>query len=190
MADGRCRRWTDEEKKAMSEKKLKVISEHPEYRQKMSIAQKKRYEDGWKHPRLWKTFSAESRLKMSLSHIGQEVSDETRQKLSEMRQGDKHWNYKKDRSQLAKRQERNDTAYKEWRMNVWKRDKFCCCMSSDECKWKIEAHHILKWIEYPELRYEVSNGLTLCHFHHPKKVKEEKRLIPYFQELVSVSKDN
>ena len=48
---------------------------------------------------------------------------------------------------------------------------------------------ILGWTDYPELRYEVNNGITLCHFHHPREWKEEKRLISEFQKLVSVSKE-
>ncbi len=49
---------------------------------------------------------------------------------------------------------------------------------------KVIAHHILGWSAYPELRYEINNGITLCHFHHPKKRIDEGRLIPIFQKLV------
>jgi hypothetical protein len=89
-----------------------------------------------------------------------------------------------DRTKLAKRQERNDMAYKEWRMNVWKRDNFKCKMENDDCDGSIIAHHILPWRDYVELRYDINNGITLCHFHHPKKRVEEVNLSPYFQELV------
>jgi len=37
-----------------------------------------------------------------------------------------------------------------------------------------------------QLRYNIKNGITLCHFHHPKKRMEEKRLIPFFQGVVEV----
>ena len=36
----------------------------------------------------------------------------------------------------------------------------------------------------PKLRYEVNNGITLCHFHHPRKINDEMNLAPIFQELV------
>ncbi len=49
------------------------------------------------------------------------------------------------------------------------------------------VHHILGFTAYPELRYEINNGITLCQAHHPLKRAEEKRLAPVFQELVSVS---
>lgn len=78
----------------------------------------------------------------------------------------------------------NDMAYKEWRINVYRRDIFKCKMNNQDCKGRIEAHHILGWTKYPELRYEINNGITLCHFHHPRKREDEINLSPYFKELV------
>lgn len=81
-------------------------------------------------------------------------------------------------------------AYKEWRNSVFQRDGWACRMGSDDCKGQLQAHHILRWADYPELRYEVNNGITLCQAHHPRKRAEEKRLVPTFRELVSVSSVN
>ncbi len=99
--------------------------------------------------------------------------------------GEKHWHYKKDRSTLAKKQERNDGAYIEWRKQVWTRDSYKCNIDNIDCCGKIEAHHILGWAEYPELRYDIKNGITLCHYHHPRKREEEKRLSPFFQNIIN-----
>lgn len=55
-------------------------------------------------------------------------------------------------------------------------------------KGRLEVHPILGFTKFPELRYDINNGITLCHFHHPRVREEEKRLSPYFMELVSVSK--
>lgn len=104
--------------------------------------------------------------------------------------GPSHFNWISDRTKLAKRQERNDSAYQNWRKQVWLRDNFTCKIANPDCEGHIEAHHILTWRDYSELRYEVNNGITLCHAHHPRKRAEEKRLIPTFQELVSVSSDS
>ncbi len=93
--------------------------------------------------------------------------------------------YKEDRSTLAKKQERNDYAYQDWRKQVWLRDNFKCKIANPDCKGKIEAHHILSWRDYPELRYQLNNGITLCHAHHPRKRSEEAKLSPYFQSLVA-----
>ena len=79
----------------------------------------------------------------------------------------------KDRTKLAKRQVRNDYAYKEWRKNVWVRDGFKCRIDNTDCQGRIEAHHILSWRDYPELRYQPNNGITLCQAHHPRKRNEE-----------------
>ena len=110
----------------------------------------------------------------------------TGKKLPEM-SGKNHWAWIDDRTKLAKRQERNDSAYHEWRIQVWKRDGFKCKINNEDCNGPLRAHHILGWKLYPELRYNINNGITLCQAHHPKKRAEEKRLIPFLQGLVSVS---
>lgn len=135
------------------------------------------------------------------SLLGRKLSEETKQKIKlKAKRGKEHHFWGKnhsgvnnarwieDRTKLAKRQERNDMAYKEWRKQVWVRDNYKCRIKDKNCLGKIEAHHILGWTEYPELRYQINNGITLCHAHHPRKRAEEKRLIPTFMELVSVSK--
>ena len=76
------------------------------------------------------------------------------------------------------------TEYNEWRMSVYKRDNFKCKMSNEDCSGKIEAHHILSFTKFPELRYEINNGITLCQAHHPRKRAEEARLAPVFQDMV------
>lgn len=104
--------------------------------------------------------------------------------------GEKHYRWIKDRTLLKGRHDRNfhDPDYKKWRIEVYKRDNYKCKIENKDCRGRIEAHHILVWRDYPELRYQVNNGITLCHAHHPRKRAEEKRLSPYFKELVSVSK--
>jgi len=99
----------------------------------------------------------------------------------------------KDRSLLKRfnedRKDRRSSAYNYWRMEVYKRDGFKCQIADIDCSGRIEAHHILGWIEYPKLRFNIKNGITLCHAHHPRKRAEEKRLIPTFLDLVSVSRE-
>lgn len=51
--------------------------------------------------------------------------------------------------------------YVAWRRKVFIRDNHTC----QNCKKRgveIEAHHVKSWARHPELRYEVSNGITLC----------------------------
>ncbi len=98
--------------------------------------------------------------------------------------GSKHPNWVHDRSKLAKRDERNDSTYVDWRKQVWLRDNFTCKLANPDCEGKIQAHHILPWRSHKELRYEVNNGITLCRFHHPRKRNDEEKLAPLFRELV------
>ncbi len=70
-------------------------------------------------------------------------------------------------------------------LSVKKRDNWKCRIADENCKGRLEAHHILNWIDYPELRYELTNGITLCHAHHPKGRKREAELSPYLQKLVA-----
>lgn len=134
------------------------------------------------------------REKQKVRRLGKKHSTQTRLKMSKVQSGEKavwfgkdgegHPRWIKDRTKLAKRQERNDMAYIEWRKQVWLRDNFKYKIANPDCNGRIEAHHILSWSQYPQLRYEVNNGITLCHFHHPRKRKDEMRLSPYFTSLI------
>jgi len=80
--------------------------------------------------------------------------------------------------------ERNDPAYHIWVKKVKKRDKSQCIFKGQNCSGYCIVHHILPWRDYPELRYELKNGITLCQYHHPRKRVDEQRLIPFFQIMV------
>lgn len=99
--------------------------------------------------------------------------------------GDKHYKWIKDRS-LVKTTDRDHSnpRYKQWKKEVHTRDNAKCRISNEDCSGRLEAHHILPWSQSPELRYEVNNGISLCHYHHPRKREEEQRLVPTFQEMV------
>lgn len=117
-------------------------------------------------------------------------SKKSRLKLSKSTSGENNGMWIKDRSLLKKDPRKDlDTQYKYWRKEIRKRDINVCRLLSNECKGRLETHHIYNWIDYPQLRYVITNGITLCHFHHPRKWEEEKRMIPIFQELLSVSKE-
>jgi len=63
--------------------------------------------------------------------------------------------------------ERNMPEYIEWRDAVYRRDGYTC----QECgaQSELNAHHIKSWARHPELRFDVSNGVTLCKTCHAKK---------------------
>lgn len=57
-----------------------------------------------------------------------------------------------------------------WRNSVLKRDGYQCVKCG--CKVGLTADHIKPWALYKELRYEVSNGQTLCEDCHRLRMKE------------------
>lgn len=118
--------------------------------------------------------------------IGKKHSEETKQKMSESRKGEKCYRWIKDRTKVKKSDRSfHDPETKQWRKKIWLRDGYKCKIANPDCKGRIEAHHILRWAEHPELRYDINNGITLCHFHHPRKKKDEIKLSPYFKDLVA-----
>ena len=54
-----------------------------------------------------------------------------------------------------------------WKWSVFKRDNYTC-QQCGQYRGKIEAHHLKPYCNYIDLRYELSNGLTLCHDCHKK----------------------
>lgn len=61
--------------------------------------------------------------------------------------------------------DRKSGKYKEWRLNVFNRDNFTCVI----CNKKggvLNADHILSFAHYPELRFDINNGRTLCYECH------------------------
>ena len=56
---------------------------------------------------------------------------------------------------------RNSHEYQEWRACVFERDHYTC-QNCGQIGGTINAHHIKSFKDYPELRLEVSNGITLC----------------------------
>lgn len=62
---------------------------------------------------------------------------------------------------------RNSRQYSEWRGTIIKRDNYQCKKCG--AKEKLHAHHIKSWKEYPDLRFEIDNGKTLCSSCHLKE---------------------
>ncbi|MBM3210597.1 hypothetical protein FJZ33_00135 [Candidatus Poribacteria bacterium] len=128
---------------------------------------------------------------------GHYVSEETKQKIRERRylrkqrlgyinapeirykyglgnrSGKLSRNWKGGRSKAYKKGYRS-AKYKQWRRDVFIRDEFTC----QECGIKhtyITAHHIKPFAFYPELRFDINNGITLCEDCHCKLDKYRMR---------------
>jgi hypothetical protein len=74
--------------------------------------------------------------------------------------GEKHYNWKGGISP-ENRRIRHSVECRLWRESVFARDNWTC----RECKKKgieLNAHHIKQFSKYPELRFAIDNGITLC----------------------------
>lgn len=113
-------------------------------------------------------------------------TEEQKAKLRPLRQKERHPNWIADRNLLVKSEHKHlDGKYRDWMLAVKKRDGWKCKMDNSDCNGRLESHHILSWKYYPELRYELNNGITLCHAHHPLGKEQEAKWATFFQELVS-----
>lgn len=61
---------------------------------------------------------------------------------------------------------RNIDGYQEWIRQVFKRDNYTCQCCGDNKGHNLNAHHILNYSEFEELRTEIDNGITLCDECH------------------------
>jgi 5-methylcytosine-specific restriction endonuclease McrA len=81
-----------------------------------------------------------------------------------------------DRTKLSDRRhtERNSLNYIQWRTSVFERDKYTC-QKCGKVGGYLHVHHVKEWEYYPELRYEVSNGMTLCRRPCHKEIHDARR---------------
>lgn len=147
----------------------KGVKDTPKTREKKVIAVKKQWQDGERtissnfiHK---KPHSEESKKKMSLAHKGNVKSLETRKKLSDALKGDKSYLWKGGKTALNTNI-RHSLEYRLWRESVFERDNYTCvwcgAKSSKNNKVVLNADHIKPFAYYPELRFAIDNGRTLC----------------------------
>lgn len=106
------------------------------------------------------------------AHIGKRLSKEHRLKISASQVGSKSYNWKGGKSSTIQRIKMG-IEYRLWREAVFARDNWTC----QECKVKgvyLHAHHIKPFSQFPELRFALDNGITLCVNCHQKQHKEIK----------------
>ncbi len=83
---------------------------------------------------------------------------------SERMAGSKHPNWNGGPEYRKRPDGRHSTAVRAWRSAIYEQDIFLCqkCFLS----YQLVAHHIFSYTKYPELRWDISNGITLCKKHH------------------------
>lgn len=140
---------------------------------------------GTNHPNFGKHHSAETKRKQSevkigntyalgnKSGLGKHLSEERKHKLSEERigiprpfmRGANHPNWNGGVTPLHK-QIWCSLEYKNWRRQVFERDKYTCVLCGDNKGGNLEADHIKPRYTHPELIFDITNGRTLCHRCH------------------------
>lgn len=121
------------------------------------------------------------------------LTKETKEKISKSKQGQVAWNkgligfnkghpnynnkepwnkgIRGEKSHMWKENSnynlRRTNEYSDWRMAVFERDLFTCQICNKSGCY-LEAHHIKSFAEFKDLRFEISNGITLCSDCHIK----------------------
>lgn len=113
----------------------------------------------------------ETKKKMSNSHLGKKkpwagrfISKDGRKRISETHKGVRNKNWKggiTPKNQAI----RNSVEYKLWREAVFKRDSWTCVWCRQHGGY-LEADHIKQFALFPELRFALENGRTLCQMCH------------------------
>ena len=124
---------------------------------------------------LGKKMSKESILKMSIAKKGKPSWNKGLTKSDSRMQYERPTAWRKNDPRISKENQhdwkggitpirtklRHSFQYEEWRKKVFERDLYTCqdCNAIGEY---LHADHIKSFSDYPELRFEVSNGRTLC----------------------------
>lgn len=123
----------------------------------------------------------ESKIKMSIVHKGTTLTEEHKRKIGEAGKGRVgHWAGKKKpfmaganchlwKGGISTENNflRHTLDYRLWRQAVYIRDNYTC-QDCGQRGYKLVADHIKPFAYYPELRFAIDNGRTLCIACHKK----------------------
>lgn len=98
-------------------------------------------------------------------------TEETKMKIRNANKGDRHYNWQGGITAENDRI-RNSLELRLWRKAVFERDGYCCrecgAKNGQGETVKLHAHHIKPFAWFPELRFAIDNGITLCAVCHSK----------------------
>lgn len=113
-----------------------------------------------------KKLSEQHKINIGISGRGKKRTLLTRKRISEAHRAEKSYLWKGGITKEYYRI-RHSIEFKFWRESVFKRDNWTC----QDCGKRgciLHPHHIKRFAYYPELRFELSNGKTLCKECHLK----------------------
>jgi len=123
-----------------------------------------------------KVFTDEHRKNLSIAFKGRVLSLEARHNMAIAHMGDKSSFWK---GGLTKKSEdiRKSPEYSQWRREVFHRDNYKCveCGAGEN----IQADHIKPFSLFPELRFDINNGRTLCKSCHKETPTYGRKIANY-----------
>ena len=151
-------------------KKRKPLSEETKLKIKLKVT-------GHKHTK-------EAKIKIGLASkgntycLGKKASLETRIKKKEAMLGEKNHQW---RGGLVEKNLviRHSLEYRLWRESVFQRDNYTCIWCGDNRGGNLEADHIRPFALFPELRFVLENGRTLCINCHKTTNTYGKKILTY-----------
>lgn len=111
--------------------------------------------------------SISTREKMSKARKGKKLSIETRKRISKANSGEKCHLWRGGITPIHLKI-RKSIEYKLWREAVFERDNYTCIWCGDNKGGNLNADHIKPFAYFPELRFAIDNGRTLCESCHKK----------------------
>lgn len=109
--------------------------------------------------------SKETKLKLSISHRGKTNSEKQKSTAKKNWLGEDNPNWKGGITPINQFI-RTSLEYKLWRTAVFERDNYTCIWGGKEHGNKLHADHIKPFALFPELRFAIDNGRTLCEKCH------------------------
>lgn len=164
-------------RKKISEETRKAMN-NPEIKKKISLAHKGKhrspfteFKKGLIHSKEWKKRQSERFKGIGNPFYGKTHTKEIRARLSKIFSGKNNHFWKGGISSINKRIRRSKK-FRDWREDVFKRDNYTCQIcgfSSGQGKHiDLHLHHIKFFSEFPQFRFDVNNGITLCKNCHQK----------------------
>ena len=128
------------------------------------------------------------RMKGNKYTLGRKRPLKERLRIAEAQRGEKShlWKDGKMKNYPELEQIRKSFEYSQWRSKVYTRDDYTC-KKCEQRGGNLVAHHIKTFIDYPDLRLNVNNGITLCKDCHIEIKNKEKQFEISFARIITLT---